>query len=296
MIYRLTTKPADNDWRLDHYLTEQTPFSRTIIRKIIDLGGVHINGKRIRKCGIILQEGQHIELHRDKQPLSPFRLQKQHILFQDNHIIVINKPAGIETQPTPARYKGTLHEALHFLLRSQGQTKPTTGMHQRLDRDTSGLLLFSIHPAAHKNIAQQMRERAIHREYLALVAGIPTPPAGTICSNLARRRCNNQMVSVDKGGKKAVTHYITKEVFTINDESCTLLAVTLETGRSHQIRAHFSEKGHPLLGDTLYGGAMRHHHKSYQRQCLHSHRLTFLHPVTNERMIFTIPPPGDILP
>ncbi len=296
MIYRLTVKAADRDARLDLYLAEKTPLSRTTIRKIVDLGGVHIDRRRIRKCGIQIQEGQQIELYQDEQPLTPFRLQKQHILFQDREIIVINKPAGIETQPTPARYKGTLYEALNHLLQTQGITKPAIGMHQRLDRDTSGLLLFSIHTAAHKSMAKQMQKRAIHREYLALVQGTPAPATGTIHSNLARRRCNNQMVSVDKGGKEAITHYKTEEVFTINNETCSLLAITLDTGRSHQIRVHLAEKGHPLLGDPLYGGKTEHHGKSYLRQCLHSYKLIFTHPVSGKKMTFTQPPPKEILP
>lgn len=296
VIYRLTTKPDSNGWRIDQYLAEKTSLSRTTIRKIIDLGGMHLDGRRIRKCGLLVQDGQQIELHKDKQPLTPFRLLQEHILFWDKHLIVINKPAGINTQPTPARYKGTLHEALHFLLKNQGQAKPTTGMHQRLDRDTSGLLLFSLNPAAHKNIARQMQQRTIRRTYLALVEGIVSPPAGTIRSNLARRRCNNQVVVVDKGGKKAITHYTTRALFSTGKENCTLLSITLETGRSHQIRAHFAEKGHPLLGDALYGGARVHHGKTYQRQCLHSLRLSFFHPESKKEMIFEQPPPEEILP
>ncbi len=296
MIYRLLTETADKNRRLDLYLAEKTLLSRTAIRKMIDLGGAHINGRRVRKCGTPLKAGQQIELHQDKQPLVPFRLQQHHILFQDRYIIVINKPAGIETQPTPARYKGTLHAALQSFLQEQGVQKPTTGMHQRLDRDTSGLLLFSLHPTAHKNIAEQMQRRNIHRHYLALTAGSLTPLAATIRSNLARRRRNNQMISVEKGGKEAITHYTTKAIFTIKGERCSLLLINLETGRSHQIRIHLAEQGHPLLGDQLYGGAITHHDKEYHRQCLHSHRLIFNHPVTKEKMEFALPPPEEILP
>ncbi len=141
-----------------------------------------------------------------------------------------------------------------------------------------------------------MRKRQIHRHYLALVADCPTPLAATIRSNLARRRRNNQMVSVDKGGKEAITHYRTRAACIIQGERCSLLTITLDTGRSHQIRVHLAEQGHPLLGDQLYGGAVIHHGREYHRQCLHAHRLVFTHPVTKEKMQFEQPPPEEILP
>lgn len=296
MIYRLHTGGKECNTRLDLYLSSQTGLSRTVVRKIIDLGGVHIDGHRVRRCGISLQENQRIELHQDGQKLHPFRLAASHIIFQDEYLIVLDKPAGIECQPTPARFKGTLYEALLSLLNEQGVRNPKIGMHQRLDRETSGLLVFSTHPKAHKNIAQQLQQRKLHREYLALVSGIPDPPAGTIQTHLARRRCSNQMISVDHGGKKAITHYETRESFIAGEESCSMLTVVLATGRSHQIRAHLSEKGHPLLGDQRYGGATRHHGKEYPRQCLHSYRLTLQHPKTGKSLRFDAAPPQEILP
>lgn len=296
MIYRSVTQRTEINTRLDLYLTEKTDFSRTKVRKIIDLGGVHIDNKRVRKCSFPLKKNQQITLFTDEGPLLFFRLQDKHILFQDQYLIVINKPAGVETQPTPARYKGTLYEALLFYLKNQGIHTPKIGIHQRLDRETSGLLSFSLHPAAHKNIAKQLQNRTLQKEYLALVSGKPAPSSGTIHSQLARKRGSNQMTSVDNRGKEAITHYQTLESFSHGNESCSLLSVRLETGRSHQIRVHFAEQGHPLIGDKLYGGTTLYHNKRYHRQCLHSYRLALQHPKSGEKLFFEAAPPQEVLP
>jgi 23S rRNA pseudouridine1911/1915/1917 synthase len=293
MLYRFTTAAVDEGFRLDKFLQNRLPdFSRTTIRKIIDLGGVHLSGRRTRKAGSLLQQGQLVELHRDRQPLDIYRISGQDVVFQDDYIIVLNKSAGIDTQPTPARYMGTLYEALQVWLQRDRKfgRKLEIGMAQRLDRDTSGIILFSIHPRSHKGISDQIFKRTARKQYLAMVSGTPRATRGTFRSYLARERKSNRMKSVPGGGKEAITHY---RVIAATGE-CSLVSVELETGRTHQIRVHFAEAGHPLIGDSLYGGKTNCEGMKFPSQCLHSWMLEIEHPVHNRTMTFTAPPPETI--
>jgi 23S rRNA pseudouridine1911/1915/1917 synthase len=212
------TGDVDQDKRLDIFLQEKTAghnLSRTVIRKIIDLGGVHIDGNRQRRCGLAIQPGMKIELHADHNPLEPFRLCAEHILFQDDYLIAINKPPGVETQPTPSRYKGCLYEALLVWLGRDKKAagKAEIGMIQRLDRDTSGVIVFSIHKKAHKSLGEQFQNRTVTKIYQALVAGIPEPDCGELISNLIKDQKTNQMRSVRHGGRQAITCYTTLESY-----------------------------------------------------------------------------------
>jgi len=294
MLYRLQTEDIDRQMRLDKFLARQLPqFSRETIRQIIDLGGVHLDGRRTRKSGTTLTNGQSLEVHRDSQPLEIFRISEADILFQDPYLIVLNKPAGIETQPTLARYKGTLYEALQVWLgrdRRFGR-KLNIGMAQRLDRDTSGVIAFSIHPGSHKGFSEQIHNRSAHKSYLAMTAGTPEPATGTYSTLLARERRSNRMKSVEKGGKEAITHY--RVLLSCSDFS--LVNIELETGRTHQIRVHLSEAGHPLIGDHLYGGPATAGGYSFEHQCLHAYRLSIKHPVHNHPLSFTAPLPEEML-
>lgn len=294
MIHRFRTKSNDLNCRLDQFLSSNMDkVSKGNIRKIIDLGGVHIDGRRVRKCGKLLLTDQKIEVHRDLRPLAPYRIQKNDVVFQDKHIIVLNKPPGVECQPTPARYKGTLYEALQVWLKRDRRhgRKLEIGMAQRLDRDTSGLIVFSIHPNSHKGLSEQVKHRTIGKHYLAVVERSPQPPSGTIVSYLAKGRRFNRMKSVPKGGKEAITHYEVSQTFS----RISLVKVQLETGRTHQIRVHFAEAGTPLLGDSLYGGAKRIGSEEISRHCLHSSKLELLHPVSQTPLSFTADLPNDIL-
>ncbi len=279
--------------RLDIFLAEESGLSRGKIRKIIDFGGAHVDGRRVRRLSLALRAGQKVELFLDEHPLTPFRLSEEHIVFEDSNLIVINKPAGVLTQPTPARLKGTLFEALEHHLREQGVNKPSIGMHQRLDVGTTGLISFTIHEMAHKNLAQQVAEHALQRTYLALVEGKPEPASGTIHTQIIRR--NKRTISVENGGKEAITHYeLMQEIAEPEGGSFSLLRIRLETGRSHQIRAHLSEQNHPLLGDSFYGGKMSAAGQQILRPLLHSSRLVMHHPITHEELRFEVPLPCDM--
>ncbi len=299
MVKRFLTSLDDTGSRLDQFLAERTPeLSRNRIRKIIDLGGVHLDGRRVRKSGLPLSAGRQIEMYLDDGSLNPFRIEPDHVLFQDGYIIVLNKPSGIETQPTPARYKGSLYEALQVWLKRDRHfgRRLEIGMAQRLDRDTSGVIIFSIHPRAHKSLTAQMQSRTAKKTYLALVEGRPEPPQGSYISNLIRERYSNRMKSVasgGKGGKEAITNY---RVLQTTDQPLQFSLVELEliTGRTHQIRAHLSEAGHPLLGDIRYGGRSQIGDRQLGRQCLHSYKLELTHPVTDKDLCFEAPIPADM--
>lgn len=293
MLYRLHTDSNTDSERLDQYLAGQLEdLSIEKVKKITALGGVHINGRRVRKCDIEVQPEQKIEIHIDGNPLTPYRISEADVLYQDKHIIVLNKPCGIDTQPTMARYQGTLYEALQLWLgrnRKFGR-KLEIGMAQRLDRDTSGIIIFSIHPHSHKGLTEQIQGRMVTKKYLALVEGHLSESQAEFHSFLAKSRSKNRMVIVEHGGKEAITRYEVQKQYT----HCSLVLAQLVTGRMHQIRAHFAEAGHPLIGDTKYGGAQQIESHSFSRQCLHSHILELKHPVTKELLNFVVPLPEDM--
>lgn len=293
-VFRFTPTDIHQGLRLDIYLPQvQEDWSRTFIRRVIDLGGVHVAGRRVRRCSQMVRAGEQIEVFLDGFPLDPFRLDPEHVLFQDTYLIVINKPAGIESQPTPARFKGTLYEALGLFLQNPSRPldAPNIGMMQRLDRETSGVMVFSTHIKSHQPLTQAFRDRRVDKRYLALVDGIIDPDEGEFRSLLARQRSTNRVKSVQRGGKEAITRYSVKKRF----PSATLVEIELLTGRSHQIRAHFSEAGHPLLGDRRYGGPASLGSIVLPRTLLHSWRLNMEHPVLTENLQFEAPLPEDFL-
>ncbi len=280
--------------RLDLILANQfEELSRSKAKKVIDLGGVHVNGRRTRSCSGGLKSGDLVEIYLDQLPLEPFRIADEHIVFRDKYLIVLNKPAHIDTQPTHARFKGTLYEALRWYLETpfNKHQKCDIGMVQRLDRGTSGLITFSLHPRAHKGMTETFVQHSIAKKYLAVVTGIPAVDEGEIISLLARSRHDNRVRSVEKGGKEAITRFRVLERFAEH----SLLEVVILTGRSHQIRVHMAESGHALLGDTLYGGAPGVGELFFDRPLLHAYQLSFCHPVEKSTLSFEAPIPADML-
>ncbi|NOQ41345.1 MAG: RluA family pseudouridine synthase, partial [Desulfuromusa sp.] len=222
-----------------------------------------------------------------------YRINERDILFQDQFIIVMNKPAQVDTQPTHARFKGTLFEALQWHLKDPFRLhqKAEIGMVQRLDRGTSGLIVFSIHPRAHKEMTRIFLEHEVKKGYLALVHGALELEQGEIKSFLARSRKENRVKSVEKGGKEAITRFKLIEKLT----DCSLLKVEILTGRSHQIRAHMAEQNCPLVGDQRYGGGSQIAGINIFRPLLHAENLAFHHPVLKQNLDFTVPIPEDML-
>lgn len=292
-VHRLLVSTDKNGLRLDQYLADSAiGLSRTQAKKIINIGGVHIDGRRVRSCSKSTQSGCSVEVYIDKLPLEPYRISDKDILFQDKFIIVLNKPALIDTQPTHARFKGTLFEALQWHLKDpfRPHQKAEIGMIQRLDRGTSGGMVFSIHPRAHKEMTRIFVEHEVKKNYLALVHGVPDSKQGEIRSFLARSRKENRVKTVEKGGKEAITRFQVVESF----PEYSLVNVEILTGRSHQIRAHMAELGCPLVGDLRYGGCGRILGIETSRPLLHAQTLVFPHPTLKREMDFSVPIPDDM--
>ncbi len=210
------------------------------------------------------------------------------IVYEDEDILVVNKPAGMPVHPSQNHYEGTLANALMHYYTEKGETF-TFRCVNRLDRDTTGLVLLAKHAISAGILSVSMQNREIHRTYLALTEGIFSEQYGTIDAPIARKGESIIEREVNfETGEKAVTHY--EVVSTCPNHNYTLLSIHLETGRTHQIRVHMQYIGHPLIGDTLYPSDCF----NIQRQALHSSRLSFSHPITGELMNFEAPMPNDM--
>lgn len=213
------------------------------------------------------------------------------IVFQDKHLLIVDKPAGMVVHPGAGRSKGTL---ANFLLGAgielagaAGRMRP--GIVHRLDKDTSGLLIVAKTDEAYWKLVKMVAERKIERRYVALVAGVPSPVKGTIEASLARDSSNREKFAVvSRGGRWSVTHYEVLEKFA----KASLVGIRLGTGRTHQIRVHFSAMKWPILGDRVYGGSAG-RTAFLERQALHAEALSFNHPVTGRRLGFKSPLPAD---
>ncbi len=223
------------------------------------------------------------------------------IVHEDEHLIVIDKPAGLVVHPAAGNLDGTLVNALLHHCKGQlsgigGVARP--GIVHRIDKDTSGLLVVAKCDAAHEGLARQFADHSIERAYLAIASGHPAPPTGTVRGNIGRSSANRKkMAMVDDGrGKHAVTHY--KLLERLNGAS--LVECRLETGRTHQVRVHMASIGHPLLGDPLYGRPSAHLRPilaslGFRRQALHAATLGFDHPVSGQKLRFVSALPDDLV-
>ena len=222
------------------------------------------------------------------------------ILFEDDHLLVVEKPSGMVVHPAAGNFDGTLVNALlhHCAGRLSGiggVARP--GIVHRIDKDTSGLLVVAKTDVAHEGLAAQFARHSIHRLYLAIVAGLPMPSSGTIDAPLARSAANRKKIAIVEGarGKRAVTHYRMLRPL----REAALTECRLETGRTHQVRVHMASIGHPLLGDPVYGRTRPAHREvlkrlNFHRQALHAAELGFVHPVSKENLTFKSPLPSDI--
>ena len=273
--------------RLDVFLAEHAG-SRAAAQKLIEAGRVTVDGQRLAKRHA-LAGGERIVVEEPsasaRQPASPPA--PYAVAYSDDDLMVIDKPAGVVVHPGGGRADGTLVQALAGLI-GGGDDPVRPGIVHRLDRDTSGLLVVARHEESHAALKAQIGARLVVREYLALVEGRPTARAGTIDAPLGRDRHQRTRVSTDSDEPRAaVTHFEVERAL----PASTLLRVRLETGRTHQIRAHLLAIGHLVLGDPDYGvpGAL-----GLERQFLHAHRLAFEHPMSHERIDLISPLPEDL--
>lgn len=302
--------------RLDKFLSAQMPdFSRARIQSLLEQGCVTSGGKPVSSASIKTKTGQEFTVTIPEAGPShmPAQAMDLDIIYEDKHLLVINKPAGLTVHPAPGNRDKTLVNALlahcgESLSGIGGVARP--GIVHRIDKDTSGLLVVAKNDAAHNHLSAQLADHTLGRTYAAIVWGAPNPKNGTITGNIGRSPTNRQKMAVVKsGGKPAVTHYST--LSTLNSELATLVECKLETGRTHQIRVHFLQIGCPLLGDPTYGQTTasrlnRNIYKqlpdetraaimAFNRQALHARELRLIHPATNKEMKFSCDLPDDML-
>ncbi|MXP47311.1 RluA family pseudouridine synthase [Altererythrobacter luteolus] len=290
--------------RVDKSLAEASGLSRERVKALMAQGAVTIGRTVASNPSAKMQAGAHFTI--DVPPAAEPEAQPQDIpldvVFEDDDLIIINKPAGMVVHPAAGNPDGTLVNALLHHCKGQlsgigGVARP--GIVHRIDKDTSGLLVAAKSTAAHEGLARQFADHSIMRRYLAVCGGHPNPPEGTVSGRLGRSDANRKKMAVladdSSRGKHAVTHYRTLEKF----NHSSLIECRLETGRTHQVRVHCASIGHALLGDQIYGrtpSVLRPILKriGFARQALHAASLGFDHPVTGERMEFHADLPPDM--
>lgn len=277
--------------RLDAFLSENIEGqSRSYIQKLIEQEAVLVKGKP-SKSNYKLRIGDHVEVCiPDPVPLDVVAEDIElNIVYEDEDVIVLNKPQGMVVHPAHGNYTGTIVNALlshcDNLSGINGVMRP--GIVHRIDKDTSGLIIIAKNNEAHVSLSEQLKEHSITRCYNALVEGVVKTDEGTIETMIGRNpRNRKEMATVSKNGKRAVTHYTVLERF----ENYTLIEARLETGRTHQIRVHMAHIGHPIVGDPVYGYKKQKFHTA--GQLLHARVLGFIHPRTGEYREFEAPLPA----
>ncbi|MCA0910695.1 RluA family pseudouridine synthase [Qipengyuania gaetbuli] len=290
--------------RLDKVLAEASGLSRERVKTLIAQGAVTI-GRTVAKSASAKVRGEEnwrIALP-PPQPLdTPAQDIPLDIVFEDDDLLVVNKPAGMVVHPAAGNLEGTLVNALLHHCRGKlsginGVERP--GIVHRIDKDTSGLLVVAKSDAAHEGLARQFADHSITRRYLAVCAGHPNPPSGTVSGRIGRSDKDRKKMTVlpdaSSRGKHAVTHFETVERL----EGASLIECRLETGRTHQVRVHCASIGHALLGDPVYGRtpkALRPllERLDFRRQALHAARLGFKHPISGETLDFCAELPADM--
>jgi 23S rRNA pseudouridine1911/1915/1917 synthase len=296
-------QPVHAGWRLDRALADAVPaLSRERLKTLIRSGAVEAEGRPVRDPAIKVhgKESLRVAVPEARPPHNMPQDIPLKIVFEDEHLLVVDKPAGLVVHPAAGNLDGTLVNALlHHcggsLSGIGGVARP--GIVHRIDKDTSGLLVVAKTDAAHEGLARQFAAHSIERRYRAIVSGVPKASQGTVDAPLARSAANRKKITVVGGsrGKRAVTHWRRLDVL----RDAALVECRLETGRTHQVRVHMASIGHPLLGDPVYGRAGKIHGKllkelQFHRQALHAAELGFTHPVTKRRLSFSSPMPPDM--
>jgi len=303
-VINVELQPSHQGWRLDRALADAVPtLSRERLKALIRSGALEsLSSAAVRDPAFKVRGSEAFLLtvpepapaHNEPQDI-PLR-----ITFEDEHLLVVDKPAGLVVHPAAGNPDGTLVNALlHHcggsLSGIGGVARP--GIVHRIDKDTSGLLVVAKTDVAHEGLAKQFAAHSIERRYLAIVNGVPKIAEGTVDAPLARSSTNRKKISIVEGGrgKRAVTHWIRMEIL----RDAALVECRLETGRTHQVRVHMASLGHPLLGDPVYGRSGKNVQEllkrlDFHRQALHAAELGFTHPVTKNRLSFASGMPTDM--
>lgn len=270
--------------RVDVFVSSETNISRSRVASLIESGNITVNEKSIKKNAklqkgdmveIILPDPEVYDIIAEDIPLD--------IVYEDDDLLVVNKPKGMVVHPAAGNYNGTLVNALMYHCKDSlsginGVMRP--GIVHRIDKNTSGLLMVAKNDAAHISLAEQIKEHSFTREYAAIAYGNFKEDNGTINAPIDRHPINRKQMAVVQGGREAITHYEVIERL----NGFTYLKLRLETGRTHQIRVHLASKGHPVAGDDVYGPKKV--ITELSGQCLHARKIGFVHPSTNEYMEF----------
>ncbi len=297
---KIVVQPEEKGERIDTFLAGKTGVTRSQIQKLIENGDVHVNDRAVSqhhrvKMHDVITIGVAEKKTEDLVP-EPIPLD---ILYKDDYLVVVNKPAGMVVYPAAGHDHGTLMNALSYYfnqLASLGAPlRP--GVVHRLDKDTSGVMVVALDDSTYYSLAEQFKERSINRRYSALVYGLMKENEGRIALKIGRSESDRKKMSTrSKKGKEAVTQWTVIRKF----GNATIIKVKLGTGRTHQIRVHFASMGHPVLGDRTYGKKSELEIKGrrkilFPRQMLHAELLGFIHPVTGQYMEFSSPWPKDMV-
>lgn len=275
---------ADLDgMRLDTYIASKlNTLSRTMIQRLIENGDILVNGK-IKKISYKVQLGDILEINIPKPRETDIKAENipLDIVYEDNDIIVVNKPKGMVVHPANGNLDGTLVNALMSICKDSlsgigGEIRP--GIVHRLDKDTSGLLIIAKNDTAHINMSNQIKNREVKKIYIALVRGIVGEDEATINMPIGRSTKDRKKMAVRKDGKEAITHFKVLKRY----GKYTLLEIKIDTGRTHQIRVHLSEIGHPVIGDMVYSNGKNEF--GVEGQMLHAKSLDFKHPITGKEI------------
>jgi 23S rRNA pseudouridine1911/1915/1917 synthase len=283
----LTVDDGAAGTRLDRFLARPLG-SRSRAQQLIDSGRVLVDGQsRPKRYAVIA--GQRVSVDDSDEVLPPEATPAPYtIAYEDQHLLVVNKPAGVVVHPARGHRTGTLSQALGDA-GADGGDPWRAGIVHRLDRDTSGLLVVAKSDAVHRALKELLARRALRREYLALVAGHPEARSGTIDAPIGRHRRDRVVMSIDTDQPRAArTHFELERLL----PASALVRVVLDTGRTHQIRVHMAAIGHPVCGDPQYGTAGQY---GLERQFLHAARLAFVHPITGQQMDVRSELPADLV-
>ena len=290
-ILHIVVDESDKNTRLDKYIADETEgYSRSFIQKLIKEKSVTVNGKSV-KPNYNVNTSDNIDINIPKliEPQIEAENIPLDILYEDDDIIVINKPKGMVVHPAAGHYSGTLVNALMYHCKDNlsginGVLRP--GIVHRIDMDTTGVLVVCKNDFSHNSIAQQLSVHSITRKYNAIVYNAIKEQDGTVDAPIGRSTVNRKKMAIDnKNGRRAVTHYHVIE----NLGKYSYIECQLETGRTHQIRVHLSEIGYPVVGDTTYSNGKN--DWGIKGQCLHAKSLKFKHPVTGKEMFIEAPLP-----
>lgn len=283
----MEVKVVENDIRIDKYLSNNTELSRTLISKMIDNGYILVNGKKT-KNNYKVKENDIISIDdsfKEEINIEPEEMDLD-IVYEDNDIMIINKPSGIVVHPGNGNYKGTLVNGLMYYTNNlsdvNGEIRP--GIVHRIDKDTSGLIIVAKNNKTHEILGDYFKNKNITRTYIALVKGEIGTNGGTIDAPIGRSDKDRKKMAVTaKNSKNAITHFTVLKRY----KGYTLIKCKLDTGRTHQIRVHMAYIGHPVYNDPVYTNDKC----SDFGQFLHSYSMEFIHPITKEKMYFECPLP-----